>query len=223
MVSRGNDIHFLLFLLLILLALLPGVAKGIRQKYRPRPPKTLTLSRRQIENIVYRKMLFRQILFCIPVPLLMLLLYLVGRMGAGAAIVSSLVVLIVPAWNLYVLLYLQWRPLRSVSDEFWLRLEREMSREILQRLDGGWQFSNWSWYIRVSNYECALLRAELIDFEKPVQYRPIALWSMGFKHTARIHSHEYIFTGKDGSIIRARIEQTPFFTNWVKKHGGRFE
>ncbi len=223
MVRQSNDTHFLMFLLLILLALLLGVAKSIRQKYRPRPSKTLPLTRRQIENVVYRKTLFQQILFCIPVPLLMLLLYLVGRMGAAEAIISSLVVLIVPVWHLYILLYLQWRPLRSVPDEFWLRLEREMSKEILQRLDGGWQFSNWSWHIRISNRECALLRAELIDFEKPVQYRPIALWSMGYKYTRAYHGHEYIFTGKDGSIIRARIEQTPFFTNWVKKHGGRFE
>ena len=224
MVRQNNDTHLFLFLLLLLLSLLLWTSRGIRQKYRPRPAKTLPISRRQIENIVYRKLLFQHILVFILILLFMLLLHLIGRMGLGAAIASTLVVWIVPAWSLYVIMYLQWRPLRSVPDEFWARLEKEMSLEILQRLDGAWQFCNWSWYIRASNQECILLRAEIIDFQKPIRQRSITMHSIGLKNSSiHIYSHECLFTGKDGSIIRARTEQTPHITSWVKSHRGRFE
>lgn len=223
MTNRTSNLSISQLLLLILIALLLWFIGRIRSKHRPRPATSLSISRRKIEFIVYRQSLAWHIPLFVLAPLLMLLLYLVGRMGLGTAIISTLVVLIIPAWNLYVLLYLQWRPLRTVPDEFWTRIKTEMYREKLQRLDGSWQFSNWSWYIRVSNHECILLRAEIIDFEKPIHHRAITMHSMSFKHTVAVHSHEYIFTGKDGSIIRTRMEQTPHITNWVKNHGGRFE
>lgn len=222
--SQGSVNNLSNLLLLTLIALLIWSIGRIRSKYRPRPAASIPVSRRNIENIIYRKSLLWPIPFCILILLLMALLYLVGRMGAGAAIAASLVVLIVPAWSIYVLMYLQWRPLHSVPDEFWTRLEREMFREILQRLDGGWQFCNWSWYIRVSNHECVLLRAEIIDFSKPIRHHFIAMHSIGFKSSSiHVHSRELIFTGRDGSIIRSRTEQTPHLTKWVKNHGGRFE
>ena len=223
MTQQASNSGLSQMLLFFLIALLIWFIGRIRNKYRPRPAMCIPLSRRQLENIVYRKLLFRHIPFCILILLLMALLYLVGRMGLSTAIAAGLVALIIPAWNIYVLMYLQWRPLRSVPNEFWIRLEREMPKEILQRVDGAWQFSNWSWYIRVSNHECILLRTEIIDFSKRIRHQPISIYSMGFKHTVTVHSHEYAFTCKDGSIIRTRTELTPHLTKWVKNHGGRFE
>lgn len=220
--STDNGMFLLLFI--TFLALLLWTADNLRQKYRPRPAKKLPISRRQIESIVYRKFLMWYISFCALVPLLMILLYMVGRIGLGAIFAGSLVALCLPAWNLYIFMYVQWRPLKTVPEETWNELAKNLSGQTLQRLDGAWQFHNQDWYIRVSSSECILLYAKDINFALPIRRRNYTMISPGFKRSnIRIHSQELIFTTCSKSIIRARIQQTSPIASWVKNHGGRFE
>jgi hypothetical protein len=217
-----NDLFPILFL--AFLAFLLWTAGNLRQKYRPRPIKAHPISRRQIESIVYKKYLLYFIPICGIIPLLMILLYMVGRITPGTAFISSLVILLIPAWNLYVFMYLQWRPLKTLPDEIWFELEQTLANETLQRVDGAWQFQNQDWYIRVSNSECTLLCAKYINFKSPIRNHTVFMSSNGYKNTSiRIRSQELLFTTHTNSIIRARIQQTIPITKWVKNHGGRFE
>lgn len=216
----------LFVLFLILAPICSRLFRGIlpRRSYESSGKRT-PLTRKNLRRIAYGRRL-RNICILIAAELaFVLLLYGIGRLRVSGAFGTLTVLLIYPVWYLYATLCLQGRPLRAALgyDGF----EAELRGAELRSLAGGWQYIDRGWFICVSGCASAALCAEWIDFTRPVRIRiKYSGMSSGSKTGATgsdYRSTEYVFPGRDGTILRARMNVHGDIQKWIKDHGGRIE
>ena len=182
------------------------------------------MTKRNLRRIAYGRRLRNICLLIAAEFALALALYGVGRLDIPGAIGTFAVLALYPLWFLYATLSLQRTPLSAALR--YDRFESELLSADLAPRNGSWQYADPDWFVCVSENQSAALRAEWIDFSKPVRIRIryLGIAGGGPKYNSGGHelrSAEYVFAAKDGSALRARISYKADIEAWIARHGGQ--
>lgn len=90
--------------------------------------------------------------------------------------------------------------------------------------NGGWEYSDAEWFVRVSADSACILREPELCLSSPArhvkfcQYDDFSKMRM-YAKTKKLD--RYSFQCNDGKIITVQVDSSESLLNWIAKHGGR--
>lgn len=94
----------------------------------------------------------------------------------------------------------------------------------LIRQNGGWEYADKDWFIRVNEDSACVLYAPELDFSVPGVHAKVKLYNdflrkRMFAETKAFHS--YRFTARNQGLISVQVDRGASLLNWIAERGGR--
>ena len=94
----------------------------------------------------------------------------------------------------------------------------------LIRQNGGWEYADKDWFIRVNEDSACVLHAPELDFSVPGMHTRVKLYNDFMRKRMFAEAKEfhcYTFSSKNRGRVSVQVDRTDALLKWIGEHGGR--